>query len=109
MRPIPKKMREEMNDDPFYSLCCVRDISTCKGVIEWHHNLIHASRQVNEKFCILPMCELHHSQVHLPMVKGFADAVMISRASDEQIDKYGLEQRRKYLKNDSPWDVDDIL
>ena len=85
MRPIPPKLREEMASDPFYTKCIFRNVE-CRGKIEWHHNLIFASRQVNEAFCILPLCKYHHD--NLVRYKDYVDMVMLNRATDEELRQY---------------------
>lgn len=92
MRPIPKKLRHEMSSDPYYERCCLRYESPCKGYTEWHHHLLYEGRQVNEKFCILPLCQKHHQQVtdgHQKLTK-VCDAIMKERATQEEINKYDL-------------------
>lgn len=84
-KPIPKKMREEMTDDTFMNLCCIQD-STHHGRIQWHHHLKFAGKRVNEKWCILPVCELHHRLE--AKYKQQLDAVMVSRATYEELSKY---------------------
>lgn len=84
MRPIPPKLREEMSEDPYYKSCCLQ--GACIGRVEWHHNLIYAGRQVNEKFCILPLCEYHHRNI--VKIKEVVDHRMLNRATDDELRKY---------------------
>ena len=56
--PIPKEIREVLNDDPVM-LFCIFDNSTCKGRTEWHH-WSYAGKRVNELWSIVPLCEKHH-------------------------------------------------
>lgn len=82
---IPPAMREQMAEDKFYTKCCIADI-ICSGRIEWHHNLIHAGKRVNEIFCILPVCSTHHR-----MEASFKDKlnyIMLKRATDDELRKY---------------------
>jgi hypothetical protein len=51
MRPIPKKLRDELNSDPYYSRCCLNN-GDCDGRVEWHHTIIYQSRQLQEKWAI---------------------------------------------------------
>lgn len=83
MRPIPKKLREELSNDPYYKKCCITGL----GDVEWHHNLIFAGRQVNQKFCILPL----NKEVHRNIVKykERCDWIMWNRANYRQRDEYG--------------------
>lgn len=56
MRPIPLKLREQIASDPFMKKCCL-----CKeSKAEWHHAIIYARKQLNEKWAIVPACEKCH-------------------------------------------------
>ena len=102
MRPIPPALREKMASDKFYKKCCL-----CGSYpVQWHHNLIFKSRQVNEKECILPVCEVCHNKARNTEVKEQLDLIMLTRMSPEQMKKYSkavdLFQRYKYLTNKYP-------
>lgn len=86
MRPIPKEMRDEMAEDPYMKKCCMVGIGTCDGKIEWHHNLIFAGRQVNEPWCIMPLCKTHHDKIDGG--KAICNWIMLNRATDEQLLPY---------------------
>lgn len=86
MRPIPPKLREEMSKDPFYFQCCITGQSKNSTKIDYHHNLIYSGRQVNEKFCILPVSELVHRNIVKHKEK--LNWIMWNRATDEQIERY---------------------
>lgn len=60
MRKIPIRLRDEMANDPYYQKCARRDEGNCGGRITWEHAIIHAGKQLNEKWAILPICEYHH-------------------------------------------------
>ena len=78
-----------MAEDPFYLKCCATGERGTRGdPVEWHHNLIFAGRQVQEAFAILPIKRSLHAQAHLPEVKDQLDWIMLSRASQEQLDRY---------------------
>lgn len=96
MRKIPPALREEMSNDPFYKKCCLGG----DGKIEWHHNLIYAGRQVNEKWCILPLSEGLHRIADRKDIKEQLDTIMINRATPEDLAKYpkvNWEQKKKWL------------
>lgn len=101
MRPIPDRMRAEMQADPFYQRCCLTGKQAGVARIEWHHNLIFAGRQVNEKFCILPLCKTMHSKANNVQVRELLDWVMVNRATDEELQRFSKVinwvQRKKYL------------
>jgi len=83
--PIPKAIRERLNEDPFMKDCCIAD-SWCEGKIEWHHALQYAGKRVNEWWCILPLCQKHHrseASNRLAITK-----VMCKRSSSEDLAKY---------------------
>ena len=98
MRPIPKKLRSELSQDPFYKQCC---ITGSKKNIQFHHNFIWAGRQINEKWCILPLTKSIHDMIWKREVKEQCDWIMLNRASGEELEKYGritnLIHKRDYL------------
>lgn len=100
MRPIPNKMREEMGRDPYYQRCCITGRPRGVVKVEWHHNLIFAGRQVNEKWCILPVSEAIHIRAREKEMKEKLDWVMLNRGTDEELLRYSkaenlLEKRDK--------------
>jgi len=40
MMPIPSKLRKELSEDPYYSVCA-RLGSDCQGRITWEHSYIY--------------------------------------------------------------------
>jgi hypothetical protein len=56
MRPIPKKLRKEMEEDPFMQKCCLAG----KTNPQWHHAIIFKGRQLNERWAIVPASEDVH-------------------------------------------------
>ncbi len=76
-----------MANDKFYTKCCIAS-EHCYGKIEWHHNLIYAGRQVNEKWCILPVCRHHHDIEKVKEIGERLDYVMLNRGTDEEIVKF---------------------
>jgi len=86
-----------MQQDSFYKQCCITGRTNEK--IDWHHNLIFAGKQVNEKFCILPLAKSIHDNI--TEWKEKCDWIMLNRASNEELLKYSkainLFARRKYL------------
>ena len=96
---IPIKLREELADDPFYKKCCLTGRTSEK--IEFHHNLIFAGRQVQEKFAILPICKSIH-QYHNGLtseVKEKLNWIMLNRATDKELEKYSKAiDYKKYKK-----------
>lgn len=94
MRPIPPKLKTELASDPFYDKCCI-----CKYIgVQWHHGLISAGRQQNEKFCILPLCVNCHEQARNKDFKEKIDWIMWNRATDEEITRYSKAINYAYEK-----------
>lgn len=109
MRKIPPPLRDKLANDKWYKKCClspetckISNLGTCGGRIEWHHNLIYAGKQVNEPFCILPVCHNHHYKAQNKTVKEVMDLIMWSRATSQQIGEYSksvdYKNYFKYLK-----------
>jgi len=101
MSPIPKKLRDEMAADPYYRRCCITGRPKGAVKIEWHHNLIFAGRQVQEKWCILPVSEAVHIQANFRDMREKLNWVMLNRATDEELARYSkvedLIQKRERL------------
>jgi hypothetical protein len=99
MRPIPPALRADMSSDPYYKKCCL--CGTMQG-IQWHHNLILASRQSSIRETILPVCEPCHDRARNTEVKEKLDLIMLRRMSDTQITSISkavnYHQRKKYLE-----------
>jgi hypothetical protein len=102
MRKIPESLREELSSKKYYKKCCLCGSSP----VQYHHNLIFASRQVNEKECILPVCERCHNLARNTEVREKLDLIMLTRMSPEQMTKYSkgvnLFQRYQYLTTKYP-------
>jgi len=104
MRPIPKKMLQQILDDPFYQKC-IRDFEgKCKGRITLEHSLIWAGRQINDIFAIVPVCACHHEvdeyQNSGQMDKQVNQLAALLRATPEDLKKYprvDWEQEKKRL------------
>lgn len=88
MNNIPKALRDELASDPFYERCCMTGISKNAEKVEWHHNLIYAGKQVQAKFCILPILKRLHERAFDPEFKEQLDWIMLNRATDEELGRY---------------------
>ena len=95
MRKIPPELREEMANDKFYSKCCITGKTNEK--IDWHHNLIFGGKQVNEKFCILPLAKSVHDRI--VEYKEKCDWIMWNRATDEEIERYSKANNYKFERD----------
>ncbi len=86
MNNIPPKLKAEMAADPFYQKCCISGRLATNTKVEWHHNLIYAGKQVQEKWCILPLAEqIHHDIVRY---KEKCDWIMLNRADDATLIRF---------------------
>lgn len=96
---MPLKLRDELSNDPYYRRCCVSGSNSEK--IDFHHNLIFAGRQVNEKWCILPLAKSIHDNI--ARNKEVCDWIMLNRGTDEELERYSkavdLLRRREVLNN----------
>lgn len=76
--------------------------------IEWHHNFEYAGKQVNEEWCILPLRTDIHDNEKTKEVQELLQWIMLSRASEETIKQYGLEDQRsraiKKFGRYKPWE-----
>lgn len=106
MRKIPAGLRAEMERDPFYKRCAVSGKPGTMVKIDWHHNLIFAGKQVNEKWCIIPLAkEIHDAIVQY---KDQVDWIMLNRASEEDLRRYSkvtdlIRKRDQLNKRFGPW------
>lgn len=92
MNKTPKELNEQMNEDQFYTRCCLRQFGGCGGVnfsgrsIERHHALIYAGRQLQKLFAILPTCPDHHRIANRKDIKEKFDWVLLNRATEEELE-----------------------
>lgn len=101
MQPIPKKLREEMAQDPFMKTCIYAKIGKgedCGGRVEWEHAFVYKN-QINEAWAIVPCCTYHHRGDGLD--KDFNRYCAIIRADIDDImarmPKTNWRQIKKYL------------
>ena len=85
MRPIPLKLRKQLENDPYYKSCARKD-RDCEGRITWEHVWIYAGKQINEKFAIIPLCMYHHLGNGLNKQRN--QQISLSRATEEELQKY---------------------
>ena len=94
MRPIPPKLRANMQADPFYKKCARRvllDDHVCepnplnRQLIEWEHAITYKGKQLNEKWAIVPICYLAHRGGLL--VKEINVWIALNRATDEELQR----------------------
>ena len=101
IRPIPKKLRDILASDPFMKRC-LYDNKNCNGSVQWHHNFIHAGRQINETWAIVPLCAHHHNRIKTD--KSVVNTVCMLRSDGRFADypsDYLRNQYQKTQKNKS--------
>ncbi len=96
MRPIPKKLREEIARDPFMKTC-IRRNEECSGRIEWEHAFTYAGKQINEAWAIVPVCVYHHRGLGLD--KEYNQYRAIIRADIEDLCKRMPNKDWRQIKN----------
>lgn len=118
MNRIPKKLRDRLADDMLYQRCCITgELGTWADPLQWHHNLIHAGKQVQADFAILPVKKSIHLIADYPKIKEKLDWVMLNRMSEEELERYGRvfdwQARKDYLNalfgEWIPWHAEKIL
>ena len=93
MRPIPPKIRAQIDQDIFYKHCAFKYLGECEGRTTVDHTVIFAGRQIDDLFNLVPVCAKHHG------VDFFQDAgtelpkdmrlwVALNRATDDDLLKY---------------------
>jgi hypothetical protein len=88
MNNMPSALRKELAANPFYSRCAITGVTDQDSRIEWHHNLIHAGKQVQERWCIIPLVHIVHAKAENKNVREALNWIMTNRATDEQLRKY---------------------
>jgi hypothetical protein len=96
---ITPKMREAVNSDSFFETSC---LSGKKGHIVLHHVFKWAGKQIQETFNIVPLLDSEHDNqpksVHRCLeTREKVELICLMRASEEEIEKYNLGQKKKYL------------
>jgi hypothetical protein len=86
-----------MESDPFYRRCCITGALARNTKVEWHHNLIFAGRQVNEKWCILPLAKEIHDNIQ--KYKERCDWIMLNRATEEDLRRYSKAENLVVKRN----------
>lgn len=91
MNNIPKKLRAQLADDPYYYVCARKGLHghICGGRITWEHVLINAGKQLQKRAFIIPLCAKAHA------VDKFQDGgdlkkdvnlwIALNRATEEEI------------------------
>ena len=107
MRKIPTALRDQIAADPYYSRCARVVHGRCDGRITWEHAFVFAGKQINEPWCLLPLCEYHHSvgrdQDGPGLDKQVNLWIALNRADDERLGRFSkainLKAKRDYLNS----------
>lgn len=95
MNNIPRKLREELSKDPYYTQCARRGFD-CRGRITWEHCWLYGGKQIQERWAIIPLCVHHHLGRGLD--KKINRLISIKRAAKEDLDKYPKRDWSVYLE-----------
>jgi hypothetical protein len=108
---LTKEMKERVEIDPFFERSC---LSGKRGSwkmssmdferIVIHHVFKWAGKQIQEPFNIVPLLDSEHDNqpdsVHRCLeTREKVELICLMRASEEEIKRFNLGQRLKYLKN----------
>ena len=93
-KPIPEKLKQRMDADPYYHRCCVTDTPDFREKVDWHHNFetyLHGNKgRLNEAWCILPLVHWVHKMADRAEVKELLDWIMLNRAHDKILEHWSL-------------------
>ena len=102
---LTKEMRLAVESEPFFKQSC---LSGKKGnwgdPIRIHHVFKWTGKQIQEPFNIVPLLDSEHDNqpksVHRCLeTREKVELICLMRASEEEIKRFDLGQRLKYLKN----------
>lgn len=91
-KPIPVKMRNEMESDPMMHICMRYELlhdHDCEGdplsgrLLEWEHAMTFAGSKINEKWAIISICWLVHRGGKLN--KEVNRWIALNRATTEEL------------------------
>ncbi len=101
---IPKKLLDEILQDDYYKRCARNNEGTCRGRVTFEHAIQYSSRQLNEKWAIIPLCSFHHSVLEYQdggdLNKELNWYIALQRATEEDLAKYPKRdwaQLKRYL------------
>lgn len=91
MNNIPLSLRKRISAKPYYKRCARAGFHghECGGRITYEHALIHAGKQVQEEFAIVPLCAKAHGvdqyQDGGDFDKDINVWIALNRATDEEL------------------------
>jgi len=90
MRKISSKVKENLLKEP--QICARYRDGGCDGRITWEHTLIYGSKQIDEVWAIIFLCEYHHSVNKHQDGDGLDKEknvwIALNRATDEELKRY---------------------
>lgn len=86
MRPIPQKLRKQIDADPYFKTCARKGDGYCEGRITIEHAFIYEGRQINELWALIPLCWHHHLGSGLEKEKN--QWLALKRAEVKDLYKY---------------------
>lgn len=106
MTTIPKKMRAEMNLEPFYHSCARKaalNDHECEAnpitrrLIEWHHAAKYAGKKIQKRSFIVPLCWWAHEGPGKDESIGLW--IALNRASDDELLELSHKGGRDYFRH----------
>ncbi len=102
MSKIPPKLLADILADPYYKKCCRAEDGGCDGRITFEHAIIFAGRQVQKKWCILPLCTYHHAvnehQDGGNLIKAKNVWIALNRATDQELEEVSKVVPYKFMR-----------
>lgn len=83
-----------MSSDPFYQQCAITGRNDEK--IEWHHNLRFGGKNVQKKFCIIPLLKSIHDKIDT--YKEQVNWIMLNRMTNEELTYYSKADDYHFMK-----------
>lgn len=99
MRPIPKNIKKQLENDPFMRKCVYTGET---NDITWEHCWVYAGRQINEVWAIVPLARRLNTSHPPKEVKDYCRWISLMRAKPSDLAKYpkkNWEQEKKHLDN----------
>ena len=101
MNNTPERIKKYWRQNPV-DICDRDDEGDCAGSLTKEHSLIYASRQIQELWAILDICEYHHDinqfQGNGNLDKKKHEWIAISRMTKEDKEKYPRRDWDKELE-----------
>ena len=89
---IPKQLLHEILEDDYYKRCVRHQEGSCGGRVTFEHCWVYASKQIQEHWAIIPLCERHHGvlsyQDRGDLQKDLNQWYSIHRASEDDFARY---------------------